>query len=194
MCDFNKIAGWLIAAQILYLGMLVTLGIAVINSGSFWLSALNIPLMIIVCIACAAATVLAGLALNEANNCKATVCGTAANSLASWLTAFVVNLGILTGLLIAAAILAPVPFAGAIAVGAVVIWMLTLAAGISAIVENGVAQAMSEFNACQAANNASANAAANTVVRVVAVITAVVIAVMLIGGGVSNYVPFGFDH
>jgi hypothetical protein len=190
MCDFNKIAGWLIAAQVLFLGMIVTMSIAVINSGSFWLAALNVPLMVGVCIACAAAAVLVSQARNEADNCKASICFAASESLRSWLVAFQVNLVILTGLLVAAAIVAPIPFAGAVAVGSVIIYVLPISLVISGFIENQVAQATSDFNACQEANSRSSNAAANTTIRIFAIITAVVILIAIVGGGMSGILDF----
>jgi hypothetical protein len=190
MCDFNRLAGFLISAQALYLGVLVTLGIAIFNSGSFWLAALNIPLMVGIIVASGAATAAASLALNEANKCRATACGAAAVALANWITAFVVNLGILTAALIGAAVAAPIPFAGALVLGTISVWALTIGVGLSAAISGGIAAATSAFNSCQAANNSSSNNTAAAVVGVLGILTALVAIVSVIAGAASGYLPF----
>ncbi len=195
MCDFNRLSGFLISAQAIYLGMLVTLGIAIFNSGSFWLVALNIPLMIGLIAACGIATGLAAAALNEANICKNSQCGAAASDLSSWLTAFVANLGILTGLLIGASAAALIPGVGALVLAGVLGYAVALGIGLSPVIESGVAAAVGAFNTCQQQHNASSSTAAATTVTILTGLTYAAAAFVLGGAGLAGgWKSWAFSH
>jgi hypothetical protein len=195
MCDFNRLAGFLIAAQVIFLAMMITLGIVIVNSGSFFLATLNIPFLIGLIVANAAATALAAAALNEANNCKNSACGTAATALASWLTAFVASLATLTGLLIVLAVVGAVPFAGAVAAAGVLGYLIALNLGLAPMIGGGVAVAAASFNTCQTQNNGSSNNAAAVVIAVLAVAIILASAFTLAGAGpTGGWEAWPFSH
>jgi hypothetical protein len=184
MCDFNPIAGFVIAAQTAFLA---SLGILLVGSGlasNPFTSVANIGLMIAAGISAALASGFIAAAIAFVDKCSGGVCAPQVAALRSTLLQLAIALGVFAGLLVGLAILAPVPFAGAVAIAGVLIWAVSAVTLFAATVSGYLARDIQAFNSCQERNSASSNSNAATVIVVLSILT---IAAVLLLNGVGAY-------
>jgi hypothetical protein len=185
MCVFDRIAGFLIGAQVAYIAMLAFLVAAAVASGSVFGAGASVGLMIGAILSLAVCTGLFIAALADLNNCQGP-CSSTLNDVRSQLTAMIVVLAIVLVMLIALAIVAPVPVAGAVAITPAVFWLTTGAAVLITIdgcLSVALAMAFSKFNDCQASNSQPSNSTLVTVFGILSGIAFVGSLVVGLNGG-----------
>jgi hypothetical protein len=136
MCNPSNIEALLWLAQGCYIAATIALGILIFNSASFFAAAANIGVMALVIAAHGSSILFFSLALGELNDCPNTVCTADFDFIKTMLALVIADLSIITGLLIALAIVAAIPFAGAIAAGPVLAKLVTI--GVSSFFSDGI--------------------------------------------------------
>lgn len=187
MCDLNRVSGLLSAAKIAYLATLIMLGIGMANSASLFAAAANVPLMIAAIASTALSTGMYVAALAELDKCATGPCASELQGLRGKLVGLLATMAIFTASLIGVAIVAAVPFAGAVAIGSVI----ALFIGFTALVSGGLEWIFA--NAVQAFNDCRARAGSTTISgAVVALAYIVMVAAVLftVGGGLAGKVPW----
>lgn len=185
MCNFDRVAGFLIGAKIAYLAMIAFLIAAAVASGGIFSAGAAVGLMIGAIASLAVATGLFIAALADIDNCRGP-CNSELGDVRSQLIATIALLGTVLVMLIALAIVAPVPVAGAVAITGAMMF-LTVGAGILITIETLVsiklAIAFANFNSCQARNSAPSN---STLAIVFAILTSIGVAGGLVVGGAGG--------
>jgi hypothetical protein len=181
MCDTNKISGLLAGAKVAYMAALVLLGIVILNSASFFAAAANIPVMVAVILLNATSITLYSFALSELGNCSGT-CSSEYDYLRSLLIAMIAVLSGITLLLIALAVVASVPFGGAVAAGATLSTIISLSAGAVGSIE------FYSIDATQKYNNCRRNLGMSTISEAILVLSgfSVVLSFLFLGVGASK--------
>jgi hypothetical protein len=150
MCDLNRVSGFLLAAKIAFIAIMVALGIALANNVSLFAAAANIGLMIGVIAGAAVATGAYAMAVAELDKCAGT-CDTEIRDLRDKLMWAVGMMAALTALLIGLTVCAALPYAGAIIIGGVIAFAVGALSGVLGLHEILVGNAISSYNACRAA-------------------------------------------
>lgn len=191
MCDLNRASGFLIAAKVALLAVIVMLGIAMANSASFFAAAANIPLMVAAIVTTGVATAMFAAALAELDRCASGPCGAGAelSGVRDALLALLVTMAVLTAALIAIAVVAAVPFGGAVAVGGFLAWFISAALLVAGLIELRFALAVQAYNACRSANGATTLSVAVIAIAYVVGVAAIVFSV---AGGLAGKVPWSF--
>lgn len=148
MCDFNRISGLIIGAQVSYLLSLGIVAAAVGLGSNPFTSAANIPAMVI---ASAAALTAAGLiagAIAELDKCAGGPCAPALGTLRTNLIALAASIGGYGVSLAGLAIVAGVPFVGSAAAAGLLIWAVSLTTLFSAVAMGYLGNAIQAFNTC----------------------------------------------
>lgn len=179
MCDLNKVSGFLIAAKIAFIVVLVALGVAMANSASVFVAAANIPLMIAVIAGAAVSVAMYAAAIAELDKC-AGVCASQTTKLREALVSLAVMMGIFAGLLIGLAVVAAIPIAGAAAIGAFLAGFALGIPGLIALAEIATASAIISYNNCRAS-------AGTTTISVVVIVFSYVAAAAGIAFSVASF-------
>jgi hypothetical protein len=187
MCDLNRVSGFLIAAKVAYLAALVMLGIAIVNSASFFAAAANVPLMVAVIVSAAVATAMYSAALVELDRCAMVPCAGELQSLRRNLLALLATMAVFTASLIGLTVVAAIPFAGAAAIGTFIAVFIAFTVLVSSGMEWTFAQAAQAFNDCQARAGAAGLSGAVIVLAYIVVVAALLFSV---GGGLAGKVPW----
>lgn len=149
MCNPNSVSGFLAGAKIPYAAAIIMLSLAIFNSASFFAAAANITLMAAVITFHALSITLYAFALAELDKCASGPCTSEFRHLRTLLAALIGTLSGLTALLIAAAIVAAIPFAGAVTVAGVLGTFVALTAGAITAIEYVFARALDDYNNCR---------------------------------------------
>ena len=181
MCDLGRISGLLIAAKIAYIGVLITLGVAILNSASFFAAAANAGLMLAVIAVMAVVNVWILNARNELERCVGTTCSQELENMLGPLLWLQISLLAFTAGLIALAIVAAIPFGGAIAVGVFLTLFSSLTVIISAGMEGTFARDAQAFNTCRAMAGETTLHGAVIILAYIVVVVAVAF-VLSVGG------------
>ena len=184
MCDFNRISGFIIAAQTSYLISIGIVAAAVVLGSNPFTSAANIPAMVIAAAAAGAAAIALAAAISELDRCTTGPCAPSVATLRTNLVALAASIGIYTVALAVLAVIAGVPFAGSVAAAAVLVGVVSLASLFTAIAVGYLGNATQAFNACLAASGGGNNGATTAIV----VLGVLIILVTLVanGAGVAN--------
>jgi|ERR1043166_1385136 hypothetical protein len=150
MCDLNRVSGFLIAAKAAYIAVLVLLGIAILNSASFFAAAANVALMVTAIALAAVATSMYIAALVELDRCATSPCGAELEPVRRNLIALLATMAVFTAGLVTLALVAAIPFAGAAAVGAFISVFIAFTVLVSGGIEVMFAQAVQAYNTCRA--------------------------------------------
>lgn len=187
MCDLNRVSGFLTAAKVAYVATLTMLGVAIINSASLFAAAANIPLMVAAIASTALSTGMYVAALAEVDRCMGEACAAELGPLRSSLIGLLATMATFTAALIALALVAAIPFAGAAAVGAFISFFI----GFTALVAGGIELAFG--SAVQAYNDCRSRAGTTTIATIVLILTytaAAASAGFSIGGGIAGKIPW----
>lgn len=189
MCDFNKISGLIIAAQVAFLASLVIVAAAVILGSNPFTSAANIPAMIISSASAALATGLLVAAIAALDGCLAGPCAAEVSTLRNNLLALSVAMGTYAVMLAALAIIAGVPFAGSAAAAALCIWAVSLTTLFAAVATGYLGNAIQGFNTCMQRLGNGNNGTTTTIVVLTVVIVLVAVFVSAAGGSANGALP-----
>lgn len=150
MCDLNRISRLLIVAKIAYIGVLITLEIALINFISFFAAAANTGLLLTIIAVMAVVNVCILYARNELERCIETTCSQELENMIEPLMFFQMSLLAFTVILIGLAIVATMPFEGATAFGGFLAFFCFLIVLLSARMLGKFAYYAWVFNTCRA--------------------------------------------
>lgn len=189
MCNFDRISGFLIGAQVAYIATLAMLAVATINAASVFAVAANVPLMVAAILLTATATGLLVAARAELDNCLGGSCNNELQSLRADITRLLIAISAFALLLIGIAVVAAIPFVGSIATISLLANAITLTAGFSALVSYSISKTITSFNACQSRNNASSNNSATGIVFALAYFTIGLVLIWAVAGYVSGVIP-----
>lgn len=189
MCDLNRVSFFLITGKVAYLLTLALLSIAMINSISLYTVAANVPLMAVAIISAGTSTAMYAGARAGIADCLASggPCMTELQRLQTAVVGLLISLAAFTVALIALAIVAVVPFAGAAAIGSFISLFIGLTALISGGIELQFAQASRSFIDCR--SNAGASNISSVLVPL-AYLTGLAAAGFSIGGGLTGRIPW----
>jgi hypothetical protein len=151
MCDLDRLSGFLIAAKIAFLLVLVLLGGIIIFSSSFFAAAASIPLMVTLISLGAVATASYVGALVELDRCTAEPCGAILLSMRRDLIALLAIMAVLTIAFIGLALVAAIPALGGAASAGVLAMIVGFTVGVAALAEWSFAGGTQAFNKCRAA-------------------------------------------
>jgi hypothetical protein len=183
VCDFNRISGLILGAQVGFIGALGICAAAVILGSNPFTSAANIPAMIIAASLAGAATIALGAALASLNDCAAGPCGAEVTVLRTNLIALIASFGTFTVMLAALAVIAGFPWVGSAAAAALCIWALSLSAMFGVVADGYLGNAIQSFNACMQRSNQGNN----TTTAVIVASTVVVVLLGVVFGSVGVY-------
>jgi uncharacterized membrane protein len=187
MCDLDRVSGFLIAAKVAYLASLVLLAIGIANSVSFFAAAANVPLMVGVILAVALATAMYTAALVELDRCATGPCASELSELRNTLVALLSTMAVFTAALFALALVAAIPFAGSLAIGAVLALFSGFTMLVSAGLEGTFARAVQSYNDCRARAGTST---LSVFVIVLAIIAAIAATSLTVGFGIAGKIPW----
>lgn len=170
MCDFNRVSGFLLAAQAFYLATLVILIAAAINAGSPFTAVANVAAMIAAIATAALSTAAFSMAIAELDKCMGGPCDGTLGSLRRDMLILAATLATLTVLLIVNTVIAAIPFAGSVALGIVLFWATSAVFLFSTLIERSLFNTIAAFNSCQASSAASSNAVTTTIIQVTSVV------------------------
>lgn len=179
MCDLNKVSGFLIAAKIAFIAILIALGIAIANSASVFVAAANIPLMVGVIVGAAVSVAMYAAAIAELDKCTG-VCERETTKLREYLVNLATMMGIFAGLLIGLAVVAALPIAGAAAIGVFIAGFAVGMPGLIALAEIATASSIISYNNCRAS-------AGSTTISVVVIVISYVAAAAGIAFSVATF-------
>lgn len=185
MCDFNRISGFVIAAQVAFLASLAIVIAAIALGSNPFTSAANIPAMIVCAAFAATAAALVAAAIASLDECAAGPCGTSVSRLRSNLITLAASMATYSVAQVALALIAGIPFVGSAAALALSLWAVSLAALFAAIASGGLTNNIQAFNSCLQRQN-NGNNSSTTVIVVLSIVT--VLAALVVGGaaGVAN--------
>lgn len=187
MCNFDKISGFIIAAQIAFLASLGFV-IAAIGLGSNpFTSAGNIPIMITSALLAATAAGLLAVALVELDKCANGPCGASVASLRRTLIALIASVGLYIIAQASLALIAAIPFVGSAAASSLSVWAISVSAAFAAMASGGLSNAIPAFNTCMS-QQGRGNSAATTVIVVLSIITVLAAVIVGAAAGVQNNV------
>lgn len=149
MCNPSNIEALLWLAMGTYFAATAGLGLAILLSASFFAAAANIGVMALVIAAHGSSILFFSLALGELNDCPNTVCTADFDYIKTLLIIVITDLSIITGLLIALAVVAAIPIGGAIAAGPVLAKLVTVGVGAMALLMFLFSGAMGKYNDCR---------------------------------------------
>ena len=149
MCDLNRVSGYLIAANAAYLATLVLLGVGILNSLSLFAAAANVALMVAAIACTAAASILYGLALLELDACAAEACATELAGLRAPVIVLITSMAVYAAGLIALAVVAAIPIAGAAAIGNYIVLGINLTGLVAAAAGAIFTNAVNTYNDCR---------------------------------------------
>lgn len=187
MCDLNLVSGFLTAGDVALIATFVILGIGIANSASFFAAAANIPLMVAVIVSTALAIAMYTAALVALDNCATGPCLAELQGLRDLLVGLLATLALFAVSLVALAVLAPVPFAGAVAIGSVIALFSTGLVGVIGLLEFSFAQSVQTFNTCLASSGSNGLSGAVEATAYIAFAAAVLFTV---GLGIAGKVPW----
>ena len=159
MCNFDRVAGFLIGAKVAYIAMIAFLVAAAVASGGIFSAGGAVGFMVGAIASLAVATGLFIAALVDIESCRGP-CDTELADVRAQLIATIAFLATILVMLVVLAIVAPVPVAGAVAVSGAVAF-LTVGSGVLITIESllsiKLAIAIANFNTCQVRNSTSNN-------------------------------------
>lgn len=179
MCNFDRISGLIIAAQVAYLASLAIVAAAILLGSNPFTSAANIPAMLISAASAAAAAGLIAGAISELDRCASGPCGAQVAPLRRNLVALAVSIGTYSVMLAALALIAGVPFAGSAAAATLCIWAVSLTTLFAAVVSGYLGNAIQDFNRCLSSTG-SGNNGATTAIIVLGVV--IILATLVVNG------------
>lgn len=135
MCDLNRLSGFIIAAQIAYIVATIMLGAAILNSALVFSSVANAALVIAILGLLSLSIGMIAAAIVELDKCLSGGCAADLRVLRGNLVGIAANLSVYVLTIAALAIIAIIPFAGAVALSIVLISLLGIS-GVYAIVMN----------------------------------------------------------
>lgn len=185
MCDFNKISGLIIAAQVAFLASLVIVIAAIALGSNPFTSAANIPAMIVCAVLAGTAAALLAGAIASLDECANGPCAAALAPLRTNLIVLAAAMATYCVAQAALAIIAAIPFAGSAAALTLSIWAVSLSTLFAAMAEGSLANTIQAFNTCME-QQSKGNSTTTTVIVVLSVIS--VIAAVTVGAfaGVAN--------
>jgi hypothetical protein len=124
MCDLNKIAGFILAAQIAMFIALGALFVAMVGNNNITAIFSSTPSMIVAGIVLLSALIFLGIALSSVGPCISPPCSTLANALLGLLFGLWVAVGAMLSAVFLATLGSAIPWAGSGAI-AVLFWSLT---------------------------------------------------------------------
>ena len=189
MCDFNKISGLIIAAQVAFLASLVIVAAAVALGSNPFTSAANIPAMVISAIAAGVATASLIAAIAALDACLTGPCAAEVSTLRNNLIALSVAVGTYCVMLAALAIIAGVPFAGSVAAAALCVWAVSLTTLFAAVATGYLGNAIQGFNTCMQRQGNGNNGTTTTIVVLTVVIVLVAVVVSASAGAANGVLP-----
>lgn len=184
MCDFNRISGFIIAAQVSYLISIGIVAAAVLLGSTPFTSAANIPAMVIAAAAAAAAAVSLGFAIAELDRCASGPCGPSVATLRTNLIALAASIGTYSVALAVLALIAGVPFAGSVAAAAVLVGVVSLTSLFTAVAVGYLGNATQAFNSCLSASGGGNNGATTAIVVLGVLI--ILTTLVMNGAGISK--------
>ena len=148
MCNLETVTNYLIAAKVACIAIVVSLGIAIALSSSFFAAAGNAAVMVIAIVSAGLATAAYIRALTELDKCGDS-CVDKFGRLRGALILQLTTMAAMTALLIALAAVASIPFAGAAAAATVLGVFITFTLGAAIFLEVEFLIAGAEYNHCR---------------------------------------------
>jgi hypothetical protein len=173
MCNLDRVSGYLATANGLLVATLVLLTGAVLAASNPFTSAANIPVMIAATATTAAAGVLFAAAMVELGSCPEVPCGQELALLRRNLAIVIAAMAVFTIAIGVCALVAAIPFAGAVAVGAVAVALVNIIALATPVFEIDFVNAIQRFDQCRERNRLS------TIHGIVIVFAAIVVVAVL---------------
>jgi hypothetical protein len=185
VCDFNRISGLIIAAQVAFLASLAIVIAAIALGTNPFTSAANIPAMIVCAVLAATASGLLAGALASLDECSNGPCGASVASLRTNLIVLIASMATYALAQVALAVIAGIPFVGSAAALTLSIWAVSLSTAFAAMASGSLTNTIQEFNNCME-QQGKGNSTTTTIVIIVSVV--VTIAAVFVGyaGGVAN--------
>jgi hypothetical protein len=188
MCDLERVRSFIVAAQVAFLLVVALLIMGVAASSSFFAATGNVVLMIAVIATAALGVASLVAAKAELDKCDFGPCNASMDELKLGLDFTIATFSALVAVLIGLAVVAPLPFAGAVALSSVLVFLLVAVANLVAFGGFGLIRVIDDFNACQDAQSA-ATKLNRTVILVLAVVTLVAVVAASMAGYGTGKIP-----
>ena len=183
MCDFNRISGLIIAAQVAFLASLVIVIAAIALGSNPFTSPANIPAMIVCSVLAGTAAGLLAGAIASLDECANGPCGATVATLRTNLIILTAAVGTYCVAQAALAVIAGFPFVGSAAALTLSLWAVSLSTLFAAMASGSLTNTIQAFNTCMEQQNNGSNTT-TTIVVVLGIF--IVLAAIVVGASAGS--------